>query len=121
MRSEVPPALAAARSSYRSAAKAPARTAEHLRLLSRVDPVAPVEESLSPARALRTQPCQRAAAAPSSIAWTRPQIQVQDPKALYRLYLPAPATKQEPPTKGPAPGLGNLVPFFFVFVVCGVG
>ena len=29
------------------------------------------------------------------------------PKALNRLHLPAPATKQEPPTKGPAPGLDN--------------
>ena len=67
--------------------------------------LATVDESLSPARALRTQPCQRAAAAPSSTAWTRPQILVQDPKALNRLHLPAPATKQEPPTKGTAPGL----------------
>ena len=38
MRSEVPPALAAARSSYRPAAKAHARTAEHLPLHSRTDP-----------------------------------------------------------------------------------
>ena len=105
VRSEVPPALAAARSSYRPAAKAPVRIAEHLPLHSRADPVAPADESLSPARALRTKPCQRAAAAPSSTAWTRPQILVQDPKALNRLHLPAPATKQEPPTKGPAPGL----------------
>ena len=53
----------------------------------------------------RATPCQRAATAPSPTAWTRPHIQVQDPKALYRLHLPAPAPKQEPPTKGTAPGL----------------
>ena len=38
MRSLVPPALAAARSSYRPAAKAHARIAEHLPLPSRTDP-----------------------------------------------------------------------------------
>ena len=99
------------------------RIAEHLPLLSRADPVAPADESLSPARALRTQPCQRAAAAPSSTAWTRPQILVQDPKALNRLHLPAPATKQEPPTKGTAPELDTPATKFgrAVWVVEGAG
>ena len=46
-----------------------------------------------------TRPCQRSAAAPTSIAWTRPHIQNQDLEAPYRLRPPAPAPKQEPPTK----------------------
>ena len=68
---------------------------------------ATVVESLSKARALHTKPCQRAAEGPSSTAWTRPQILARGPKALNRLLLPAPATKQEPPTKGTAPELDN--------------
>ena len=73
---------------------------------------ATVVESLSKARALRTKPCQRAAEGPSSTAWTRPQILARGPKALNRLLLPAPATKQEPPTKGTAPELDTSGPFF---------
>ena len=71
----------------------------------RIPLAATVIESLSKARALRTKPCQRAAEGPSSTAWTRPQILARGPKALNRLLLPAPATKQEPPTKGTAPEL----------------
>ena len=64
-----------------------------------------VEGSLSPARALRTQPCQRAAKGLSSIAWTRHHTLARGLKATNRLLLPAPATKQEPPTEGTAPEL----------------
>ena len=71
----------------------------------RIPLAATVVESLSKARALRTKPCQRAAEGPSSTAWTRPQILARGPKALNRLLLPAPATKQEPPMKGTAPEL----------------
>ena len=62
-------------------------------------------ESLSTARALRTQPCQRAAKGLSSIAWTRHHTLARGLKATNRLLLPAPATKQEPPTEEPAPDL----------------
>ena len=71
----------------------------------RIPLAATVVESLSKARALRTKPCQRAAEGPSSTAWTRPQALARGPKALNRLPLPAPATKQEPPTRGTAPEL----------------
>ena len=47
------PALAAARSSYRSAAKAPARTAKHLRLHSRADPPCSQQHCAPPARCCR--------------------------------------------------------------------
>ena len=66
-------------------------------------------ESLSTARALRTQPCQRAAKGLSSIAWTRHPTLARGLKATNRLLLPAPATKQEPPTEGTAPDLVMVI------------
>ena len=68
------PAQAAARSSYRSAAKAPLRGPQSscTSLPVWIHLAATVVESLSKARALRTKPCQRAAEGPSSSAWTRP-------------------------------------------------
>ena len=41
----------------------------------------------------------------SSIAWTRHHTLARGLKATNRLLLPAPATKQEPPTEGTAPEL----------------
>ena len=66
-------------------------------------------ESLSTARALRTQPCQRAAKGLSSIAWTRHHTLARGLKATNRLLLPAPATKQEPPTEDTAPDLVMVI------------
>ena len=71
----------------------------------RIHLAATVFESLSTARALRTQPCQRAAKGLSSIAWTRHPNLARGLKATNRLLLPAPATKQEPPTEDTAPDL----------------
>ena len=53
----------------------------------------------------RAHSCQRAAKGLSSIAWTRHHTLARDLKATNRLLLPAPATKQEPPTEGTAPDL----------------
>ena len=47
----------------------------------------------------------RGAEGPSSTAWTRHHTLARGPKALNRLLLPAPATKQEPPMEGTAPEL----------------
>ena len=71
---------------------------------------ATVIESRSKARALRTQPCQRAAKGLSSIAWTRHLTLARGLKATNRLLHPAPATKQEPPTEGTAPDLDTPRP-----------
>ena len=80
---------------------------------ARIHLAATAIESLSKARALRTKPCQRAAEGPSSTAWTRHHTLARGPKALNRLLLPAPATKQEPPTEGTAQELeqSRLCPF----------
>ena len=75
----------------------------------RIHLAATVFESLSTARALRTQPCQRAAKGLSSIAWTRHHTLARGLKATNRLLLPAPATKQEPPTEGTAPDLVMVI------------
>ena len=110
-RSEVPPALAAARSSYRPAAKAHARIAELLPLHPRTDP--PCSHRLRVAldgTSSPSQPCQRAAKGLPSIAWTRHLTLARGLKATNRLLLPAPATKQEPPTEETTPDLVMLPP-----------
>ena len=105
------PALAAARSSYRPAAKGPRedRRAPAPPFPCGSTKPATVFESLSTARALRTQPCQRAAKGLSSIAWTRHHTLARGLKATNRLLLPAPATKQEPPTEDTTPDLDMVI------------
>ena len=61
-------------------------------------------ESLSTARALRTQPCQRAAKGLSSIAWTRHHTLARGLKAMNRLLLPAPRDEAGAADGGNRPG-----------------